>query len=245
MRSKRGLIGVGLLTLVIGLFVMVPARVAYHFVASPDLAVSGMTGTAWNGTAREASVGGLYFRELKWDLHPLAILTGRLSYTVSAKPVSGFFDTDVSVGMSRVISLSNLNAALPLDVFEDTLGVRGLQGNASFLFERVELTNGIASAADGIVKIADLIVPIVDKNSLGGYTAEFFTQNNGVTASVEDSVGVIDLAGSLQIRADRSYEFIARIAVKPQTPQSVRDQLKFLPPADDRGQQEIRLEGVL
>ena len=141
---------------------------------------------------------------------------------------------------------------LPLDAFAEAIGVRGLQGDANFSFESVEITNGIASAADGRVEIDDLIVPIVDRNSLGGYTAEFFTQNNGVIASVEDSDGVIDradgvidLAGSLQIKADRSYAFVAQLIVKPQTPQGVRNQLKFLPPPDDRGQQEIRLEGVL
>jgi general secretion pathway protein N len=252
MRSKRGLIGVGLLTLVTGLLVMPPARVAYHMVASPDLAVSGLTGTAWSGTAREASIGGLYLSELQWSLHPLAIFTGRLSYTVSAKPISGSLDANVSMGFGRVITFSNLKGELPLDAFAEAIGVRGLQGDANFSFESVEITNGIASAADGTVEIDDLIVPIVDRNSLGGYTAEFFTQNNGVIASVEDSDGVIDradgvidLAGSLQIKADRSYAFVAQLIVKPQTPQGVRNQLKFLPPPDDRGQQEIRLEGVL
>ena len=244
-RTKRGLILVGLLTLAIGLVTMLPARVAYHVAAPPGVAVAGIDGTAWNGTAEEASVGGLYLRDLQWKLKPLALFTGQVAYTVSAKPVSGFLDADVSVGVSGVLTLSNLNAALPLDMFADAAGVRGLKGNASFAFERLELTDGIASAADGTIQIANLIVPLVDQNSLGGYKAEFFTQNNGVTASVEDTDGVVDLAGSLQVKADRSYEFLAQVVVKPDTPENVRRQLKFLPPPNERGQQEIRLEGIL
>jgi len=88
-------------------------------------------------------------------------------------------------------------------------------------------------------------VPFLGRNSLGDYTAEFFTQNNGISASVEDSEGVIDLAGSLQLKTDRSYEFIAQVIVKSDTPQTVRQRLALLPPPNARGQYEIRLEGVL
>ncbi len=244
-RTKRGLITAGLLTVLIGLTVTFPARVAYHLAAPPSVAVAGIEGTAWNGSAREASIGGLYLRDLRWEIRPLSLFTGELSYAVSAKPVSGFLDANISIGFSGVVMMSDLNAALSLDVLADAIGVNGLKGNASLTFERLELTDGVASAADGIVQIANLVVPIVDANSLGGYKAEFFTQNNGVTASVEDTDGVVDLAGSLQIKTDRSFEFIAQVVVKPQTSQNVRRQLSYLPPPNDRGQQELRLEGIL
>jgi len=245
MHSRRGLILAGLLTLLIGLLVMVPARVAYHFVAPPGIAVAGIQGSVWHGAAREASAGGVYLRDLQWQLQPLAVLTGKLAYTVSAKPVSGFIDSRISIGLSGVATLTDLNASLPLSLFAGPLRIRGLSGSASLNFERIEITDGTASAADGVMQVANLIVPIVDRNSLGGYKAEFFTQNNGVTASVEDTDGVVDLAGSLQLLPDRSYQFIAQVVVKPQTPPSVQQQLKFLPPPNERGQQEIRLEGVL
>ena len=245
MRSKRGLIIVGLLSVLVGLAVTLPARVAYHLAAPPGFAVAGIEGSAWKGSATEASVGGIYLRELQWEIHPFRLFLGQLSYSVNAIPISGFFDADVSVGFSGVVVMSDLSAALPLAVFADVIDVRGLKGNASLTFERLELTDGIPSAADGIVQVANLIVPEVDRNSLGGYKAEFFTQNNGVTASVEDTDGVVDLAGSLQIKSDRSYEFIAQIVVKPQTSQTVRQQLSYLPPPNERGQQEIRLEGIL
>jgi general secretion pathway protein N len=245
MHSKRGLILAGLLTLLVGLLVMLPARVVYHFAAPPGVAVAGIQGSAWQGAAREASVGDLYLHDLRWQLQPLAILTGKLVYTVSAKPISGFVDAKVSIGLSGAATLTDLSASLPLSLFAGALGVRGLSGSASLDFERVEITGGIASAADGVIQVANLVVPIVDRNSLGGYKAEFFTQNNGITASVEDTDGVVDLAGSLQLRPDRSYQLVAQVVVTPQTPPSVQQQLKFLPPPNERGQQELRLEGVL
>lgn len=244
-RSTRGLITTGVLVLVLGLVILFPARVAIGWFAPAEIAISGIQGSVWNGTANEAAFSGIYVRDVEWRLNALQLFTGKLSYSVAATPVSGFLESDVSVGFNGALTLSGLTAALPLDLFADVSGVRGLQGNASLTFERVEIVDGLATAADGTVQIANLLVPIVGRDSLGGYKAEFFTQNNGISASIEDTDGVLDLAGSLQIRTDRSFEFIAQVIAKPETPQSIRNQLQFLPPANARGQQELRLEGIL
>ena len=244
-RSTRGLITTGVLVLVLGLIILFPARVAIGWFAPAEIAISGIQGSVWNGTANEAAFSGIYVRDVEWRLNALQLFTGKLSYSVAATPVSGFLESDVSVGFNGALTLSDLTAALPLDLFADVSGVRGLQGNASLTFERVEIVDGLATAADGTVQIANLLVPIVGRDSLGGYKAEFFTQNNGISASIEDTDGVLDLAGSLQIRTDRSFEFIAQVIAKPETPQSIRNQLQFLPPANARGQQELRLEGIL
>ena len=130
-------------------------------------------------------------------------------------------------------------------LFAGVFGVKGLQGDATLAFERVEIVDGLAAVANGTIELSNLIVPDFGNLSLGAYTLEFFTQNNGIAASIEDKDGVVDLAGSLQIRRDRSFEFIGQVIVKPETPQALLQQLKGLPPADDRGQQELRLEGML
>ena len=95
----------------------------------------------------------------------------------------------------------------------------------------------------GTLDVANLVVPMVSGSSLGGYRAEFFTQNNGVVASVEDTDGVIDLAGSVQLRNDKSYTFLGQVAAKGNTPAQLRNQLRFLPPGNNAGQHELRLEG--
>ncbi len=244
-RSTRGLITCGAVTLIFGLVILFPARVAVHWFAPADLAIGSIQGTIWTGSADEASVSGLYLRDIQWTLSPLRVFTGELSFTVSATPVSGFIESAISVGVGGAISLSALTAALPLELFADASGVRGLQGSASLRFERLVIVDGLAVSADGTVEIADLTVPVISRSSLGGYKADFFTQNNGIAASIEDTDGVVDLAGSLKVRTDRSFEFIAQVIAKPDTPQAIRQQLQYLPPANERGQRELRLEGIL
>ena len=245
MGSRRVLIASAVVTVLIGLVALFPARVAYHSFLQPSLAVRGIQGSVWHGSASEASINGIYLRNIEWRAHPLAFFTGKLSFSMTATSVSGPLASEVKIAPDGVISLAQLTAAVPMDPFAGALGIPGLKGIATLTFERMEITNGLTTAADGTLQIVDLIVPFLGQNSLGDYTAEFFTQNNGISASVEDSEGVIDLAGSLQLKTDRSYEFIAQVIVKSDTPQTVRQRLALLPPPNARGQYEIRLEGVL
>lgn len=243
-QRRRGLAVVALLTAVLALVVTFPARVAYQWASSPLLAMSGISGTVWSGKAREFSTNGVYLRDLEWRAQPLRLLTGKIAYSISASPVSGFFESNIAIGLDGTTTLTDLTAALPLQMMEDAAKVPGLRGEASLQFERVQLENGRAAAMDGSVTIANLVVPIVHRGSLGGYKAEFFTQNNGIVASVEDTDGVVDLAGSLQIKPDATYSFLGQVIAKSNTPEAVRQQMRYLGPANERGQQEIRLEGA-
>ena len=244
-RSTRGLIAVGVLTLVLGLIIKLPARLAVHWFAPPGVAISDIRGSAWSGSAGEASVTGIYLRDVQWEFSPLQLFTGVLGYQISATPMSGFVESEVSIGFSGALNLTDLKASLPLEIFADFIGISGLQGSASFQFDRLKIVDGMAVAADGTLQIADLLVPIAGRDSLGGYKVEFLTQNDGIFASVEDIDGAVDLAGSLQVRPDRSFEFVAEVIANSQTPEGVRRQLRFLGPANERGQQELRLEGIL
>ncbi|MCG8369298.1 MAG: type II secretion system protein N [Proteobacteria bacterium] len=239
----RGLALLALVVLVVALVATFPARVAYRWVSSPLLAMSGIHGTVWNGSAREFSTNGVYLRELTWKIRPLNLLGGKAVYDVSGSPVSGFFDGEASVGIGGRLSLRNLSASVPLAMLEDASNIAGLRGNASVRIERLELVDGRAAALDGNVEVTGLHVPMLSRSSLGGYRAEFFTQQDGIVASIEDTDGVVDLAGSLRLDPDKSYTFLGQVGPKPGTPDELRQQLRYLGSADERGLRELRLEG--
>lgn len=241
-RRTRGLLLLTVLTVVVALVITFPARIAYHWASPPLVQVSGIQGTVWNGSAREFATNGVYLRDLTWRMRPLQLFVGKAHYDVSGTPVSGFFESEVSVGFGNTLTLTNLSAAVPLQMFASAANIAGLRGNANLQFERLQLTAGRAVAMDGSVDVADLLVPFLGSSSLGGYRVEFFTQNNGIMASVEDTDGVVDLAGSLQLNPDKTYAFLGQVVEKSNTPKSLSNQLRYLP-ADERGQHELRLEG--
>lgn len=240
---RRGLITVAVVTLIVGLVALFPARVAYQWASPPLVSMRGIEGTVWSGTASEFATHGVYLSQLTWRIQPLKLLTGKASYKVSGTPVTGFMEGDVAVSISGRVAIRDLTASLPLQMIERAANVPGLRGTASLQFERLELASGRPVALDGSIEVGNLLVPMLSRTGIGGYRAEFFTQSDGIVASVEDTNGVIDLAGSLRIGSDGSYSFLGKVKAKPNTPESITSQLKYLPAADESGQHELRLEG--
>jgi len=245
MAVRSRLVVAGLVTLFLGLLSFFPARVAYQWFAPPEISLAGIDGSIWSGSARETQANGIYLRDVEWSMRPLSLFAGKLAYAIEAKPSSGFVEGNIAVGIGGTVSFTDLRAALPLQSMQRLVGMPGISGEVNAQFDRLLLEDGIPVAAEGVLEVANLVAPRVHRASIGGYRAEFFTQESGVMASVEDTDGVIDLAGSLQISSDRSYQFIAKLAPKNSTPANLRQQMQFLGSADERGQHELRLEGQL
>ena len=153
---NRGLLLLTVLTVVVALVITLPARIAYKWMSPPFVQISGIYGTVWNGGAREFATNGVYLRELTWHMRPLALFTGKARYDISGTPVSGFFASEVTLSLGGTLTLSNLSASVPLQMFEEASNIVGLRGTASLQFERLELAAGRASAMDGTVDIANL-----------------------------------------------------------------------------------------
>lgn len=239
----RGLVSIALVTLVVGMIAMFPARVAYQWASSPLISMSGIKGTIWSGSASEFGTNGVYLSDLRWKIRPLKLFTGKASYMISGTPVSGSFDAEIAIGLGGKVTLQNLAAFVPMQMLEGAANIPGLRGSASLQFERLELVDGRPAALNGSIDVANLVVPMLSRASLGGYRADFFTQDNGIMASVQDTDGIVDLAGSLEVRFDGSYAFLGKVRAKPNTPDSIATQMRYLPPADENGQHELRLEG--
>lgn len=233
------------LTLLAGLIVSFPARVAYHWFAPASVALSGISGSIWRGTASQANVGGLYLGELRWQLRPLALFRARASFDIAANPAGGVLAGNAAIGFGGDVYLAETRAALPLDAIAGLVGVPGLRGTATADIERLQLSDRLPVAADGNAEVRGLVLPLVSPQPIGGYRIEFFTQEDGVVASVEDTDGFVDIAGRLLFSRDRNYEFIGQLAPKAETPAAVADQMRFLGSANERGQYELRLEGKL
>jgi general secretion pathway protein N len=245
MKTRLRLVTVGAVTLIIGLVVVFPARVAYQWFAPPTFALTGISGSVWSGSALAAQVNGVYLRDLKWRAQPLALFTGQLAFDIEASTASGFVEGNVGLGIGGETALTEFNASLSLHTLQQTLGMPGLTGMLNAQFDRIVLVDGIPVAAEGTLEVANLVAPMVTRSSIGGYRVEFFTQESGVMASVEDTDGVVDIAGSLQLSSDGTYQFIAQLVPKTDTPADLRQQMQFLGTANERGQYEMRLEGQL
>ncbi len=243
--TPRNLVMVGVATLLLGLLSIFPARIAYHWFAPAALQLAGIDGTIWRGGAAEGQAAGLYIRNLHWTFKPLSLLTGKLAFNTRLDPAGGFVSTDVYAGLDGSILFENLEGAVSIGALRDLIQTPGLDGRISLRFSELEILDGLPVTATGIAEINNLFVRGLAPTTIGDFRAEFSTTSDGILASVEDTAGMFDLAGTLRVSPDGVYSLIGLIAPTPTTPPAVIEQLRFLGSPNARGQREFRFEGQL
>jgi general secretion pathway protein N len=245
MPSARRLIAVGVAALVVGLVATFPARIAYQWFAPDELALSGISGSIWNGAATQGSAGGLYLSELAWRFQPLSIFSLKAGYAVSGRLPSGFIESDVALGPGGRVYLDDLATAIPLAYFAPLLPMAGIGGEISVQFRRLALADGFPVTADGTVNISGLVLRALAPSALGDFRAVLQTNDGVISAAVEDVSGVLDVNGNLSLQTDRTYSFVGQVAANANAPATVVEQLSYLGSPDQQGRREFRIEGSL
>lgn len=235
----------GLLVFLLVLVVTFPARVAYRWFAPPDLQLSDISGSVWNGSASEGMAGGAYIRDISWRMKPAALLTGKLKFETSANPASGAMNADVAVGVGGSLTLTNLSGNVPLDLVHNAFQQAGISGDVSLEFSSLVLENGLPVEATGSITVANFFARDLSAGVLGDYRADFQTSGENILASVEDLAGVLEVVGVITINPDRSYSLVGDVAARPGAPPSIEQQLRFLGSVDERGLRPFRFEGQL
>jgi len=245
MKNRKRLILAGIATFVIGLIITFPARVAYQWFAPGELKLSGINGSIWRGNAAQGTAGGVYLADVNWSFRPLGLLSGKLEFASTSKLASGFFDSNVAVGIGGTLTLSDVTGALTLDTLAGVLPLTGIEGDVSMQFERLIVENGTPIEATGTLNIANLVSRYLSPTRLGDYKAEFQTQEGGILGAVKSIRGVLELDGTIKLSRDRSYEFIGNVAATPAAPINIAQQLRLLGSPDAQGKREFRIEGQL
>jgi len=241
----KRLIFAGLIVFMVIMVATFPARVAYTLFAPAELKLSGIAGSIWNGTATEGVAGGAYVRNIAWKFKPASLLSGELGFSTSSKPMSGTLDADLAVSTGGTLTLTALSGNLPLDLVHPAIQQSGIRGDLHLEFDRLVIRDGIPVAAEGSVTISDFFSPALSNSRIGDFRADFQTDTEAITGSVEDIDGVLDVSGLITVNQDGSFVFVGLVAATPSTPSSVADQLRFLGSANARGQREFRYEGQL
>ena len=241
--SRKQLLAIGGAVFGIGLIAAFPARVAYHLFAPEMLKLATISGTLWNGRAAQGQAGNLYLSNVQWSFRPLALLTGKAALDTSFDPAGGFVESRVAVGLGGRVAFNDLSGAVSINALQSLLPAPGIQGNARVDFSELIIDNGLPVAADGTLDIMGLFVRGFASAPVGDFRAELSTTDDGITGSVEDLSGMLDVAGALRINPDRSYSLTGLVAPTSGAPESVLNQLKFLGSANERGQHEFRFEG--
>jgi hypothetical protein len=65
-----------------------------------------------------------------------------------------------------------------------------------------------------------------------------------LAGALTDMGGLLQITGTLQLKADRSYLVEGLVATRPETPRDVADSLQFLGTPDAQGRRSFSLAGT-
>lgn len=247
--SRLSLIALGVGAYIAFALATFPASVAARWFVPDTIAVAGVEGTVWRGSAAFGGVSGLTLSDIRWRLQPAQLLIGRLSLDLDARLGDGFVRTGMTVTPSRVrfdtlragINLATVGSLLPADA----------SGNASVELETLELADGWPVQVSGTARVADLAsspwIPIPGVTSLrfGNFIARITTTDDQVVAVVNDEGGPLELEGSTRLTPDRRYRLEARVKPRAEASEALVQGLAFVAPASGTGHHPIELEGQL
>lgn len=247
MKKAWPLIALGVAAyIVFGLFTL-PADVVLSRLGSAGVRADGVSGTTWHGRAQVLRVQDVSIGSVEWDLHVLALFTGRAAADVEIKRVDGFAKTVFTATTSGRLSFDALTASLPLTALPPGIVPRPWTGTLNLKFAGLSIEDGWPVQADGTVEVIDLNTP--DLPGPSSYKIVFppdASAGDVLAGALSDLGGPLQVTGTVQLKkSDRSYSVQGLVAARPDAPPGLVKALEGLGPPDAEGRRQFGFEGTL
>ena len=242
-------IALGLGAYVAFALVTLPAAIVTSPLTRFGIIAAGVSGTAWNGRAQIVQTAGANLGAVTWQLHPLALFTGRVSADIDLTRRDGFAKAALSVAFSGRTRFQDLNASLPLATLPRGIVPGGWTGTLNLRVADLTLEHGWPTNVAGTVEVVDLTRPARQPVNVGSYKILFpapnVTPQQGLlVGALTESGGPLQINGQVQLKSDRSYLIEGQIAARPGAPSEVVEGLKYLGTPDAQGRRPFSLSGT-
>lgn len=235
---------------VVAFVVIVIARLPASWVipsSAGTFSCGSLDGSIWNGSCSGLTVQGSPVGDLTWDIHTLRLLTGKLSANIVLNRPTGSVSGDFAIGFDKSLSLSNVQAAMPLDRDLMSLvapGMRTMQGSMQANIDQARITrNNIVTDIKGTIELHDLVAHDPEPTAWGSYRLSFPGGTTPPAGEVKDlGGGPLGVEGHVVMLQDKpGVNLDLLLTTHPNTPQSLLDNLQYLAP-DAQGRRELQTE---
>ncbi len=219
-----------------------PARLVLAWFL-PEVPVSGVAGTVWSGTADTIVAGQVRLEDVTWKAHPLALATGRASYTVRAGVAGGSVQARASAGLGGTIRLRDVAGVLPLAAFAEVAPVDAVDGRIGLDFASATIADEWITDATGSANLVSLNVLAPVNEALGSYELAFEgAGDSGLQGRLSDVQGPLAVNGTLTLGAGKSWSLDATVKAKPSASQQLAQSLSFVGERQPDGSYRLRYD---
>jgi general secretion pathway protein N len=202
-------------------------------------------GSLWSGTCTDLSVNGTPVGDVSWDLHPLALLKGRLGAHVTVVRGPANAGADVELGLGQRVTARNVVADLPLDSKLIPAVPATLHGRAHVELALLQLDHGVVSELNGRMEAHDLEDRAGADTPLGSYVVTFPGGSGEQVGKLRDLDGPLALEGTLRLtRQPAGFELEGLVAPRGGAPPEIVNNLRFFGSPDASGRRPFSLSGT-
>jgi general secretion pathway protein N len=249
MKRVWPLVALGVGAYLVFAVITLPASLVASRLAPMGVNTAGVEGTVWKGRAQVVQVANSNLGGVSWNLHVLALFTARLQADVQLTRVDGFARGLVTVSAAGNVRLRDVTASLPLSALPAGGLPRGWMGTLNLKLADLVVANGWPTVLNGTVEAVDLVGPPRKPANIGSYKLTFPDPKakaaEGLAGTLVDTAGPLQIAGTLLLKPDRSYQIDGLVATRPTTPRDVADALQILGPPDPQGRRPFSMAGTM
>ncbi|HEV7717053.1 MAG TPA: type II secretion system protein N [Steroidobacteraceae bacterium] len=220
------------------LLVRLPVQWVAGFLPK-NVSCAQLAGTAWEGSCGGLVARGLQIGNLTWELHPLALVSGKISVDVDVMRGTSFVRAEVESTFSGAkITARNVQADMPLDRALIPQLPPGLSGNARLNLVMIHVENGIVTSLQGLVEAHDLVDASGGQRTvLGDYSMTFPAADPAAepVGQLMSLSGPLDVEGTLKLTREPGFVLEGLVAAGADASPKLVQQLAYLGSPDAQG----------
>ncbi len=245
MKRKSLLLAVGGLAFVLFVLARIPASVAVQRLPPGLVAISGLQGTIWGGTASRLQAQGLTLERTQWSFHFLSLLRAEIGYQFQTRLAGEPLQGVIASGRDGQVRLSNVEGRVDLQSLAALLPTGFFSGSVVVNADEVVLSNYWPVAIDARFTVERLAALTTRPATLLGNFEIVFDQQDQppLAANLRDLEGSLGLEGQLTLAADRRFTLDAQVAAHDGAPPAITNMLDLLGAADKQGRRRLQHTG--
>ena len=227
-----------------------PADKAYVYAREKGLLpveLFQVNGSAWSGKAGVLKIGQKRIQSVDWQLDFASLLMGEIKLALGHELAGNHVSLITGRSITGDYSLSSGDEPLSLAELEKLLNPQpyGLKGNAVIGLEKIRIDGGQLVGLEGHLEWHDAGLGAPLNITVGSFSAEFETQDDGIHGDLKDISGALKLKGDFILKPDGNYTLKATLKSRDPNRKDLKQALRMFGTPSPDGQVSLSRTGKL
>lgn len=222
-----------------------PASIALSFVSLPkNIVLSSVSGTAWSGQARQVKYSAVNFGLLKWQIHPLHLLAGKLVADISLRNDEQYIHSEISLGLSGAVELEDTRFLVDIASLQPlTYGMPfSYAGYVKGDFPVSFIHKNRYLQFTGQLDVMDLKLISPQQQLFGDLHVDFSAEKEGgSSARIKDTGGPLSISGKLSLSKNAMLHLSTKLSAR-ETGSSLDQLLSLFGKKDQSGRVQLNTQ---